>query len=74
MFPETRDAWLGPPDTASKGWDDFPAGMPFASAVLRLLTDPTLRAQLGRQGQELVEQSGTWRHAARQMLRVMQAH
>ena len=41
--------------------DDLDA---FASAVLRLLTDPTLRAQLGRQGQELVEQSGTWRHAA----------
>jgi phosphatidyl-myo-inositol dimannoside synthase len=44
----------------------------FAEAVLKLLREPDYAAALGKQGQELVETTGTWRHAAEQMLEIMQ--
>jgi len=43
------------------------------TAVLRLLEDPAYAAKLGAQGRALVTESGTWQHAADDMLRVMRA-
>lgn len=45
----------------------------FAQATLRLLRDPSYAKLLGKQGQELVERSGTWAHAAANMLEIMRS-
>lgn len=45
----------------------------FTQAALRLLTNPSYAKALGKQGQDLVETTGTWSHAAAAILEIMQA-
>lgn len=40
-------------------------------SVLKLLKNPAYAATLGERGRQVVERSGTWRHAAAQMLSVL---
>lgn len=44
-----------------------------SGAIVRLLQDPEYAAKLGAHGRQVVESSGTWNHAATQMLEVMAA-
>ncbi len=45
----------------------------FAEAVIKLLTDPSLRKQIGEKGRERVEQDYDWRNIGKKLLTVYQS-